>query len=173
MQPKVLGDAVLGSGRQVRAAGSGSRMSVGDSDPWSGPEATSGEFLATFSAPLTLLSSASTVEGSVPGAPLAADVMMPPASCGIIAGANGHPLTMTGRDLRAFEVDEAHTGANEGRHLDALDTGAVMGVLPDLLAGSRWPRFRPRALRRHPGPGRGARPRPARARHHRREGARR
>src|SRR3954451_23226157 len=173
MQPKVLGDAVLGPGRQVRAAGSGSHMSISDRDLGQDSTATSGEYLATFSAPLTLLSSASTVEGFVPWAPLAADVMMPPASCGIIAGANGHPLSMTGRDLRAFEVDQAHTGGNEGPDLDALDTGAVMGVLPDLLAGSGWPRFRPRALRRHPGPGRGARPRPARARDHRREGARR
>src|SRR4051794_12507125 len=110
MQPKALGDAVLGPGRQVRAAGSGSRMSIGDSDLGQDPEPTSGELLATFSAPITLLSSASTVEGTAPGAPLPADVMMPPASCGIIAAANGHRLLGV-RPRRTRARDHRREGA--------------------------------------------------------------
>jgi hypothetical protein len=117
--------------------------------------------------------SASSVDGFVSErAPLAADVMMPPASCGSIDRTDGHPLIVAVGDLRASQVDEVQQGANEKPDLDAVTTGAVIGV-PDLLEESCWPRFRPRALRRHPGPGRGALPRPTRDRVRRREGARR
>jgi hypothetical protein len=170
---ELVGDAVLGPGTHVRAAGSASHMSIGDSNLGVDPAATSGGFLWPSSAPLTLPLSASSVDGFVSErAPLAADVMMSPASCGSVDRTNGHPLTVADSDLRAFKVDEVQRGANEKPDLDPVTTSAVIGV-PDLLEEPCWPHFRPGALRRHPPPGRGARPRPARDRDHRREGARR
>ena len=78
-------------------------------------------------------------------ATLAADVIVPPASCGITARTNGHPITVATSDLRASQVDEVQYGANEGPCLQALNTGAVIDV-PDLREETRWPRYRPHAL---------------------------
>ena len=121
-------------------------MSNGDSNFDHESTSTSGDLLAASSALLTLLLSTSSVEGFMSElATLAADVIVPPASCGMTARTNGHPVTVATSDLRAAQVDEVQYGANEGPCLESLNTGAVIDV-PDLLAETRWPRYRPHAL---------------------------
>ena len=65
-------------------------------------------------------------------ATLAADVIVPPASCGITACTNGHRSPWPRATCAAFEVDEVQYGANERpSSFQALNTGAVIDV-PDL-----------------------------------------
>ena len=67
-------------------------MSIGDSNSDQDPTEESGDLIAASSALLTLLLSTSSVEGFM--SELAADVIVPAASCGITARTNGHPVTV-------------------------------------------------------------------------------
>ena len=121
-------------------------MSNGDSNFDHESTSASGDIIAATSALLTLLLSTSSVEAFMSElATLAADVIVPPASCGITARTNGHATTVATSDIRASQVDEVQYGANEGPCLESLNTGAVIDV-PDLLADTRWPHYRPHAL---------------------------
>ena len=46
-------------------------------------------------------------------ATLAADVIVPPASCGITARTNGHPITVATQRPARSQVDEVQYGANK------------------------------------------------------------
>jgi GAF domain-containing protein len=76
---------------------------------------------------------------------LAADVVVPPASCGVTVRRDGRPLTVASSDGRAELADEAQYRAGEGPCLHTLATGEVVDVT-DLEADERWPRYRERAL---------------------------
>jgi len=121
-------------------------MSSDDGNIFEDRTEESGDLIAASSALLTLLLSTCSVEKFMSElATLAADVVVPAASCGITARSNGHPVTVATSDPRAAQVDEVQYGENEGPCLETLNTGAVMDV-PDLTAEARWPRYRPHAL---------------------------
>jgi GAF domain-containing protein len=121
-------------------------MSIGDSTHYPDEISLSRDPISASSALLTLLLSTSSVEGFMSElAGLAADVVVPAASCGITTRADGYPITVAFSDSRAAQVDEVQYGASEGPCLEAMNTGAVIDV-PDLLGETRWPRYRPHAL---------------------------
>ena len=75
---------------------------------------------------------------------LAADLVVPPAACGITVRRDGRPLTMASSDSRAAQLDEAQYVAGDGPCLQTLRTGVVNDIA-DLDAESRWPWFREQA----------------------------
>jgi GAF domain-containing protein len=76
---------------------------------------------------------------------LAADVVVPPASCGVTVRRDGRPLTAASSDARAERVDQVQYGFGEGPCLHTLSSGEVVDV-SDLERDDRWPRYRVRAL---------------------------
>jgi GAF domain-containing protein len=76
---------------------------------------------------------------------LAADVVVPPASCGVTVRRDGRPLTAASSDARAERVDQVQYGFGEGPCLHTLSSGEVVDV-SDLERDDRWPRYRARAL---------------------------
>jgi GAF domain-containing protein len=76
---------------------------------------------------------------------LAADVVRPAAACGLTLPRDGQAVTVASSDPLAAQVDEIQYGADEGPCLDSLRTGDIVDV-DDLVAESRWDRYRPHAL---------------------------
>jgi GAF domain-containing protein len=76
---------------------------------------------------------------------LAANVVVPPASCGITTHYNGMPRTIATSDQRAALADEEQYGHGEGPCLESMDTGQVVAV-DDQSSDQRWPAYRTAAL---------------------------
>ena len=107
---------------------------------------TSSEMLGAFGALQSLLLSTESVEEFLTDvAKLAADVVVPPAACGITLRRQGQPVTAASSDARAQVVDQLQYQVDEGPCLDALATGAQVDV-PDMAVEDRWPRFRQHAM---------------------------
>ncbi|MEQ7125635.1 GAF and ANTAR domain-containing protein [Actinopolymorpha sp. B11F2] len=77
---------------------------------------------------------------------LAANVVQPPASCGITAHYDGRPGTVAASDQRAPLLDEKQFAVDEGPCLQTLRTGEIVDV-SDLQVDDRWKRYREQALR--------------------------
>ncbi len=76
---------------------------------------------------------------------LAADVLIPPASCGVTMRRDGRELTVASSDARAEQVDEVQYGEGDGPCLEALRSGRPVDVA-DLTTDPRWPAYRERAV---------------------------
>jgi GAF domain-containing protein len=76
---------------------------------------------------------------------LAAQVIKPPAECGLTFRRDQQPFTVANSGSLATQVDEIQYGADEGPCLETLSTGHVVQV-DDLAVDERWPSYRPHAL---------------------------
>ncbi|MEX5710186.1 GAF and ANTAR domain-containing protein [Parafrankia sp. FMc6] len=92
-----------------------------------------------------LLSTADVVGFLEQLAVLAADVVVPPASCGITLRRDHQPYTVATSDELAEQLDEVQYGGGQGPCLDALRTGTVIEVT-DMAAEIRWGTFPGHAL---------------------------
>jgi GAF domain-containing protein len=94
---------------------------------------------------LLLLNSDSTDAFLEEVAGLAAQIIEPPASCGITVRRDRQAMTIATSDPRAAIVDEVQYTAGEGPCLHAIDIAGTVAV-PDLSRDDRWPTYRDRAL---------------------------
>lgn len=78
-------------------------------------------------------------------AKLAADLVEPPASCGITTSYDGQPRTVVSSDPRAAQVDEGQYTGGWGPCVHALATGEVVEIA-DQESDSRWPEYRVHAV---------------------------
>ncbi|WP_169738795.1 GAF and ANTAR domain-containing protein [Jiangella gansuensis] len=78
-------------------------------------------------------------------ADLAAVIIEPPASCGIMTRYEGQLRTVVASDERATVVDAEQYGAGRGPCLEALQTGSIVEV-PDQMSDPRWPGYREQAI---------------------------
>lgn len=78
-------------------------------------------------------------------AKLAADVVDPPASCGITTSYDGQPRTVVSSDPRAAQVDEGQYTGGWGPCVHSLATGEVVEIA-DQESDPRWPEYRVHAL---------------------------
>jgi GAF domain-containing protein len=76
---------------------------------------------------------------------LAADVVAPPAACGVTLRRNSHPVTVATSAALASDLDEAQYDSGEGPCVQAMYTGEAVSV-PDFTAESRWGAFPSNAL---------------------------
>jgi GAF domain-containing protein len=94
---------------------------------------------------LLLLNSDSTESFLEELAGVAAQVIEPPASCGITVRRDRQAVTIATSDPRATIVDEVQYSAGEGPCLHAIDIAGTVAV-PDLHQDHRWPTYREKAL---------------------------
>ncbi|TDC48727.1 ANTAR domain-containing protein [Jiangella ureilytica] len=78
-------------------------------------------------------------------AKLAADLVEPPASCGITTSYDGQPRTVVTSDPRAALVDEGQYEGGWGPCVHALATGDVVEIV-DQESDPRWPEYRVHAV---------------------------
>jgi GAF domain-containing protein len=78
-------------------------------------------------------------------AKLAADLVEPPASCGITTSYDGQPRTVVSSDPRAAMVDEGQYEGGWGPCVHALATGEVVEIA-DQESDPRWPEYRVHAV---------------------------
>ncbi|TDD67430.1 ANTAR domain-containing protein [Jiangella aurantiaca] len=78
-------------------------------------------------------------------AKLAADVVEPPASCGITTSYDGQPRTIVSSDPRAAQVDEGQYAGGWGPCVHSLATGEVVEIA-DQESDPRWPEYRVHAI---------------------------
>jgi GAF domain-containing protein len=76
---------------------------------------------------------------------LAANVVSPPAACGLTLRRDDQPFTVTSSDDLAAQVDEIQYGADEGPCLDSLRKGVVVQV-DDFTREERWGSYPTHAL---------------------------
>jgi GAF domain-containing protein len=76
---------------------------------------------------------------------LGAQVVSPPASCGITLRRDRQPMPMAASDAMASHVDEVQYGQDEGPCLQTLRTGLPVEV-PDLTVETRWGSYPSHAL---------------------------
>ncbi|ADB34806.1 ANTAR domain protein with unknown sensor [Kribbella flavida DSM 17836] len=95
----------------------------------------------------TLLLSTSTIEQLlVEVARLAADVVVPPASCGVTSSYDGRHRSIATSDPRAALVDEGQYADDDGPCLEAMRRQRVV-VVEDQLSEVRWPAYSGRAVK--------------------------
>jgi hypothetical protein len=78
-------------------------------------------------------------------ASVAANAVIPPASCGITLRRNGRPTTVSSSDDLASAVDEIQYDRDQGPCLQSLATGYIINV-PDVAAETRWGGYPAHAL---------------------------
>jgi GAF domain-containing protein len=78
-------------------------------------------------------------------AKLAADLVEPPASCGVTTSYDGQPRTVVSSDPRAAQVDEGQYAGGWGPCVHALATGEVVEIA-DQESDPRWPEYRVHAV---------------------------
>nr|WP_246401026.1 GAF and ANTAR domain-containing protein [Jiangella mangrovi] len=78
-------------------------------------------------------------------AKLAADLVEPPASCGITTSYDGQPRTVVSSDPRAAQVDEGQYTGGWGPCVHSLATGEVVEIA-DQESDPRWPEYRVHAV---------------------------
>ncbi|KAA1428716.1 GAF and ANTAR domain-containing protein [Nocardioides antri] len=94
----------------------------------------------------TLLLSTNDLESFLEGvAAVAAQVVEPPASCGITTQPDGRPTTVATSDARAAEVDQIQYDTGTGPCLDTLEHGLPVEVL-DQRHDDRWPAYAERSV---------------------------
>jgi GAF domain-containing protein len=84
-----------------------------------------------------LLSTSPVEEALTKLASVAANAVIPPASCGITVRRDGRPLTVSSSDDLATAVDELQYDRDQGPCLQSLETGDIVSV-PDLATENRW-----------------------------------
>jgi GAF domain-containing protein len=78
-------------------------------------------------------------------ADLAAQILTPPAACGITFYSDGSPFTAASSDMLANQVDEIQYDGDQGPCLDTLRSG-VPNHVKDLANEERWGNYRTHAL---------------------------
>ncbi|SDU14034.1 GAF and ANTAR domain-containing protein [Jiangella alkaliphila] len=78
-------------------------------------------------------------------AKLAADLVEPPASCGITTSYDGRPRTVVSSDPRAAQVDEGQYTGGWGPCVHTLATGDPVEIA-DQESDERWPKYRVHAV---------------------------
>lgn len=78
-------------------------------------------------------------------AKLAADLVEPPASCGVTTSYDGRPRTVVSSDPRAAQVDEGQYAGGWGPCVHTLATGDVVEIA-DQESDPRWPEYRVHAV---------------------------
>jgi GAF domain-containing protein len=109
-------------------------------------EASSGDLASAYGQLLNLLTDSPDLNEFLDQmVALAARVVAPAAACGLTTRRDGQPFTVATSSGLAAQIDELQYGAGEGPCLQTLRTGEVIEVR-DLVAETRWPRYRPHAV---------------------------
>ncbi|MGI8676526.1 MAG: GAF and ANTAR domain-containing protein [Nocardioidaceae bacterium] len=121
-------------------------MTLGGTNVVDEPDAMSDDIMETFTAVHSLVLSTQNMEAFVDEvARLAATVIDPPASAGVMVRRDDAPVTAAASDALASRVDETQYEVGDGPCMETLRTGVVVEV-KDQSADERWGSYAPRAV---------------------------